>query len=176
MELIRTLALVLLLTSAIWFDGRQGRIPNLLVVFGLAAGLLIQFALAGLSGALTALEGIGVGLLVLGPLYALGYLGAGDVKLVAAVGSLMGPRDLSIAIVFIFLAGGVLSVAITLSRGKLRQLGRNLRLILFGAVIDLGLGQAPRATATIPTVGRMPYAVPIAVGVAAWFWWFHIRA
>jgi prepilin peptidase CpaA len=174
MNSARTLVLLIILAASAWHDGRQGRIPNGVVLFGMVAGLVLYAASDGPDGLASSVEGLGLGLLLLGPIYLLGFLGAGDVKLMAAVGSLLGPGALFETLPYIFICGGVLALAIALARGELAALARNLTRILNGAAIDLGLGQMPQAVPCGASIGRLAFAIPIAVGIVVWLCRTHV--
>lgn len=100
-------------------DLRTRRIPNVLTGAMAGAGLaLAAFGVAGLSvGA--AVLGCLVGLVLMLPGHALGATGAGDVKLMAAVGSLLGPLTVVNAVLFTAVAGGVLAVVVAIQRKRL---------------------------------------------------------
>lgn len=101
--------LILLLVSAIW-DIRHRRIPNVIVFTGAGLGIVLQFGLAGFSGLLDGLSGLGLGLAILMPGYLLGTTGAGDVKLMAAVGTYLGPYSVLIAGLASLVVGGVIAL------------------------------------------------------------------
>ncbi len=104
-------------------DLRTRRIPNVLTGTMAGAGLgLAVFGLGGISvGA--AVLGCVVGLVLMLPGHALGATGGGDVKLMAAVGSLLGPLVVVNAVLFTAIAGGVLAVTVAIQR---RRLGTTL--------------------------------------------------
>ena len=157
------LIFVLLLASA--FDVRQRRIPNRL----LAASLLIALALHLASGTPSALlttylAGFGVGLLMFLPLYLLGGMAAGDVKLMATVGAFTGPAmALQIALAA-FCAGGLMALVLIVASGRLRDTGANLMALLRPLFLRLGGIPAVAEPLPTPSVGNMPYAVAIAGG------------
>lgn len=103
------LALLALVGTAAWSDLRTRRISNRLTATGLAAALLLR-ALAGpdalLGGLAAATIGFGVGFLLFAP----GWLGGGDAKLLAAVGAFLEPRTLLVALLATALAGGALAL------------------------------------------------------------------
>jgi prepilin peptidase CpaA len=126
------------------------RIPNWLTFGCLALGILLNTWLHGLEGALASLAGAALGIGVLLPFYALGVLGAGDVKLMGALGAVLGPQALVSVAIYAAIAGGVMSIVI---------LAINRRLIdtICGLVVRRQLPARNGATA--------PYAVAIASGV-----------
>jgi prepilin peptidase CpaA len=106
-------------TVATVVDIRTRRIPN--PITAAMAGVGFGLAASGVSGITlgAALLGFVVGLLVMLPGHVLGATGAGDVKLMAAVGSLVGPVVVVKAFLFTALAGGVLAVIVALRRQRL---------------------------------------------------------
>lgn len=169
------------LALAAVFDWRQRRVPNQLVLVALICGTLLHyfgpqawmrsaglFTLApgalGISGALL---GALVALAMFLPFYVLRLLGAGDVKLLAAVGSFAGPAAFVNLALFVLLAGGLLALA------KM-AVARNARLVLQNTLASLGQmlpGSAGTFDARSQTAWRMPYAVAVAAGVMAYGFW-----
>jgi prepilin peptidase CpaA len=96
-------------------------VPNPLT-FGLAA-LGATLAVLGLSGLspMVAVAGFAVGLLLMLPGHIIGATGAGDVKLLAALGTLLGPRGIAVAFVYSALAGGALALIVARRRRVLRK-------------------------------------------------------
>src|SRR5438309_1099284 len=88
-----------------WTDWRTRRIPNWLTVAGALIGLFANAA-RGWQGVVYSLEGLGLGLVLLFPLVLVRGIGAGDWKLVGAIGAFLGPRNL-----LLVLAGAVLIAA-----------------------------------------------------------------
>jgi prepilin peptidase CpaA len=143
------------------------KIPNMLVLSGLAAALALQAAtpLAWLGGALT-------GLLLFLPLYLLRGMAAGDVKLMAMVGAFTGPALALQAGLATLVIGGLLGLSIVLCRGRGRAALANIRTLL-----ARGLARAAGATleqVPVASVGGMPYGVAIALGTAALLLWRHL--
>lgn len=159
-QMFPVIVLLGLLGIAVVSDVRRHRIPNLLVVFGLALGLAGQAYTGGISGlaagGLGALIGFGVFL----PLYALGGMAAGDVKLMAMAGSFLTPYFALWAAAFSLIAGGLCAVLLVLAKGQLRQtLGR------YGLML--------RARAYLPPLADevagkpFPYSIAILLGCLA---------
>jgi prepilin peptidase CpaA len=104
-------------------DIRSRRIPNVLT--GSMAAVGVGLAASGLSGISVgaSVAGMVIGLLLMLPGHALGATGAGDVKLMAAVGAVIGIHVIVNAFLFTALAGGILAVAVAVRR---RRLGATL--------------------------------------------------
>jgi prepilin peptidase CpaA len=139
-------------------DIRTRRIPNVLT--GSMAAVGVGLAAAGWSGISVgaSLAGLVAGLLLMLPGHALGATGAGDVKLMGAVGAVVGIHLIVNAFLFTALAGGVLAVVVATRR---RRLGATLsgtsRLIASPA----GARQEIRGAAK---VSRFAYGPAIAIG------------
>jgi len=118
------------------FDIRTRRIPNALTFSAALAGLLFHFAKAGVDGAQFAAGGWVVGLLLLLPYFALGGMGGGDVKLVAALGAWLPWQAVVMLLVLMSLAGGVLTLGY-LIRHKLAKREEKLE-IPYGVAIAFG--------------------------------------
>jgi len=102
-------------------DIRSRRIPNELTAT--LAGLGVGFAAAGVSGVplWASAAGFVLGLALMMPGHVLGATGAGDVKLMAAVGAIVGPGLVFPAFLFTCIAGGVLAVAVAISRRRFTE-------------------------------------------------------
>ena len=139
-------------------DLRTRRVPNPLTATLAALGL--AFAACGISGITIggALTGLALGFALMLPGYLFGATGAGDVKLFAAAGALMGPAPIIIAFIYTAIAGGAMALAIAAGRGRLqRTLGRTAQLVASGGS-NAALIEAPIEN------NRFPYAPAIAVG------------
>lgn len=109
------------LTAAVVIDLRSRRIPNLLTAAMAATGL--GLAAAGISSVtiLASFAGLVLGLALMLPGHALGATGAGDVKLMAAVGAIVGPGLVLPAFLFSCIAGGVLAVIVAINRRRFAE-------------------------------------------------------
>jgi prepilin peptidase CpaA len=111
-------------------DLRSRRIPNVLT-FGATAAALVFHAVTGqASGLLQSVEGWLVGAAIFFLPFALGGLGAGDVKLLAALGAWVGPLDAMWISLYTGVSGGVLALVVAASTGYLRQALSNVWLLL----------------------------------------------
>lgn len=156
-----------LLGLALWHDIASRRIPNWLVGAGLIAGLGISSLIPNGIGPGSSLLGALTGFAVILPLYLLRAMGAGDVKLMAAVGAFLGPLPALGAALLTSVAGGVLSVTVALWSRSLCRVLDNLRLMGMAALIGRSSGLAIR---DVQTTGRLPYALAIAVGTGLQLW------
>jgi prepilin peptidase CpaA len=105
--------------TAAAIDLRTRRVPNPLTALLAVGGL--GLAAAGLSGLTVgaSLAGGALGLALMLPRHLFGSTGAGDVKLFAAAGALIGPAPIAAAYLYTAIAGGVLALAITIRRRRL---------------------------------------------------------
>lgn len=113
-------ALLLLLSgAALFFDLKTGKIPNILIFSGLAAGCVRQTAVFGAEGFISFFAGAGFPFLALFLLFRLGMMGAGDIKLLMAAGGLLGwPGSLRFFVLSV-LFGALVSAAIFARRVRL---------------------------------------------------------
>ena len=159
------------------------KIPNILIVSGLALALVLHLLTGPPWAPLTHwLAGMLTGFFLLLPLYLLRGMAAGDVKLLAMVGGFLGPSAALQVALLTYLLGAPLALATLLWQGwrrgdslaTARQLGRNLWRLLqpvLGRLVGLPLATVPRTA--IVSVGGMPYGVAIAVATAAVVAWPH---
>ena len=141
-------------------DMRSRRVPNLLTFPLAAVGIWIAAAGLGTVDVASAVLGCVVGLIVMLPLHIVGGTGAGDVKLVAALGTLLGPAGILNAIVRMGIAGGVIALGVALQRGRLR------RTLAGAALVVARADGASEAIEDPGTNNRFPYAPAIAIGAA----------
>lgn len=163
-----------LLAAAVCSDLKSRRISNKLVLAGIFAGCLLNIvlpegngflsALPGAAGIGAALAGLATGFCLMLPMYLLRALGAGDVKLMAMVGAFLGPDAMLRVVLATFIAGGVLSLVVTVYGGQLRRLADNLRTMLLASYFRLAMNEMPTMAAMPESAGKMPYAVAIAAG------------
>lgn len=151
------------------FDLHSRRIPNALTFGGAAAALVASFYEHGLAGAASSATGWTVAAALWLPWYALGGMGAGDVKLIAAVGAWLGPTDVIHAGLYAAISGAVFAVALAILRGCLQRTLSNIRLLVTHWAVT---GFTPHAQLTLATTNRprLAYAVPILAGTAIAIW------
>jgi prepilin peptidase CpaA len=107
--LIKTLLIVVAIAS-IGYDLRTHRIPNFITFTAMVLGLVLYAVVGGMSGFLDAFGGLGIGLGVFLIVYIMGGMGAGDVKLMGGMGSLLGVEKTIFALLSTALIGGILAI------------------------------------------------------------------
>ena len=150
-------------------DVRTRRIPNVLTFGAAGAALLVHGFTGGFAGLGTSAGGWLLGALLFMPMFALGGMGAGDVKLLAALGAWLGPRDIFWVAIYSSLAGGVMAVAVALARGYLSTALGNVRnLVTYWWLA----GPRPVSGMTLEDskAPRLAYALPIFAGTVVTVW------
>jgi len=139
-------------------DLRTRRVPNALTGSVAALGLLLAVLHATSVSPVAALGGIAVGLAVMLPGHLIGATGAGDVKLLAALGALLGPKGVLMAFVYTAIAGGALALLVAVGRRRLRDTIE--RTAIFVHTRGANVEDIERATSN----NRFAYAPAIAIG------------
>ena len=149
--------LILGLAAAVFTDVRTRRIPNWLTAGITGAGFGIAFGGGAVTPAQAAL-GMIAGLLLMMPGHVIGATGAGDVKLMAAIGVLVGPGVVFKAFLYTAVAGGVFALAVAVRRGMLAD-------TLYGTqrLVTAPLA-APQTIKSPSRANRFAYGPAIAVG------------
>jgi prepilin peptidase CpaA len=168
-ELIRTIAVLSVASLAVVFDVRTRRIPNLLNFVAALAALAFAFLETGVQGTMTAAGAWLVGVALFFPFFALGGMGGGDVKLLAALAAWLGPMDAVYLAIFASLAGGVAAALVALVHGYARQALSNMWLMVMHWRV-VGPQPVPGLTLQDGRAPRLAYAIPIAVGALFTLW------
>ena len=144
-----------------YYDVRYRRIPNAFVLATLASGVIINTVYGGWRGALASLGGCAIAFMLMFILHIFGAMGAGDVKLFAAVGSLVGAHLVLPTFLVVVLTGGALALLLMLHTGAVRATMHRVLQILVGLLPGWEL---PRFS--VPTDRRhtIPYGVAITFG------------
>jgi prepilin peptidase CpaA len=168
---ILLLFLIIILGVAIVTDLRWRKIPNWLTGSAILAGLGLHTSMNQLTGLAFSLEGAALGLGLFLIIYALGWMGAGDVKLYAAVGSFLGPAQTISAAIVIALAGGLLALVVL----GFYQGWRTTGLWCWTYVQTMFLtGAMPSMVSDKASAPKVPYAVAIGLGTIGSYWWSPI--
>ncbi|HEV3275390.1 MAG TPA: A24 family peptidase [Terriglobia bacterium] len=162
--------LALLFTGwAGWLDWRTRRIPNWLTVPGLLLGLALNSALFGWAGTKSSLEGAGLGLGLLLPFVLARGLGAGDWKLMGALGALLGPEKFIAVLLGTVFIAGIMAVVEMVRRRRVKETLANT-LVLIHAFATFGL-RPKRENITLDNPGLMaqPFGVAAALAMVIFF-------
>lgn len=168
------LVTVTLIVAAV-IDGIQLKVPNWLTFPMIALGWAYSFSLSttpGWEGLGYSLLGTMVGLALLLPAYAIGGMGAGDVKLMAGIGAWMWVDVTVMAFAVSAVVGGIIAVAMVLAR-KGWDKHRMQFWVIWNEILTV---KSPEKLAEIarqrkPTMLLLPYGIPMAIGTIAYFGW-----
>jgi prepilin peptidase CpaA len=168
LQISQLVALAVGCAACAW-DLRTRRIPNALTLGSALAALAFHAVQGGPPALAASLGGWAVGLLLFLPFFLVGGMGAGDVKLLAALGAWLGPVAVAWSALYAGIAGGLLALGVTLHRGYLRQALANL-----GGALAYWRSAGPRPVPglTLASAGgpRLAYALPIVMGMVAALW------
>jgi prepilin peptidase CpaA len=150
------LLILVAIAIAVVTDIRRRRIYNVLTFPAMALGIALNTVLNGGTGLFLSVTGLLLGAAIFLLPVATGGRGAGDLKLLAAIGALGGPVFVFWCAIFTSMIGGVFAIAVLLYK-------RRFISVAGGMALDLYTQQTPRMTSNI----RLPYAIPIALGAVA---------
>jgi len=152
--------IALVLGIAIFTDLRSGRIPNSLTFSVMALSLIVHAGIGGLEGVLFSLAGLstGFGLFIL--VYLIGGMGAGDVKLMAAVGSILGTSGALVSGILAIVVGGIYALGAMCYQWGFVEMCRKLALATYGIFLPGGKGWSY----DLQLPFRLRYGLAIAAG------------
>jgi prepilin peptidase CpaA len=146
-----------------WTDWRSRRIPNWLTVSGAIIGFGANAAVYGWGGVLNSLLGMGLGLVLLLPFVLIKSLGAGDWKLVGAIGAFLGPSQLLDVLMATILVAGVMALALIVIHRRVGQTFRNIVRIL-GGFLRFHMPEQ-ELTLDNPQSLKVPFGVAVAISM-----------
>jgi len=151
---------------AVRADVRTRRIPNLLTGPAVLLGLVAHLTFGGTAGLASAALGMAAAGGLLLPGWLMGWMGAGDVKLMAAVGAWLGFPLGVFAALATLMAGGVIALIVAAQRGALKK-------SVWNAVVlgSWAVARGPQSTPPPVTTGiRFPFAPAVLAGslIALW--------
>ena len=150
-------------------DLRTRRIPNVLTFGAALAGLTYQAVSGGVDGLGNAALGWLAGALIFVIPFALGGLGGGDVKLLAALGAWLGPQQILWLALYAGVAGGAMALVVSAIHGYLGTAIQNIKL-LFCHWRVAGIKALPEVTLEHSGGPKLAYAFPILTGMVATIW------
>lgn len=158
------------LVVAAWIDGKQLRVPNWITFPMVLAGLAYNTWTGGWSGLGAGLLGMTVGLLCLLPLYSVGGMGAGDVKLMAGVGAWLGWHATLYAFGVSTVVGAAMALLMVVKRDAFAKHYANLLVILSEWREVKNPQELSRLAAERkPRMLLLPYGIPICIGSIGYF-------
>lgn len=149
-----------------WTDWRSRRIPNWLTVPALGTGIAVNSAVGGWNGAKDSLLGAALGLGLLLPFVLVRSLGAGDWKLVGALGAFLGPRALIGVLMATVLVAGGMALVLIIYKKRVLQTARNLAHIAASMLTFHSPG--PAVSIDNPDALKVPFGIAVAIAVAAY--------
>ncbi|MHC4875002.1 MAG: A24 family peptidase [Planctomycetota bacterium] len=171
---VKLVALTLILAA--WIDGKELKVPNWITFPMALTGLMWHSYSGGLgtwddSGFLGSLAGLGMGLACLLPIYAVGGMGAGDVKLMAGMGAWLASwQTTAEAFVVSVIVGAVMAVVMVWRSGKFHEHYANSIVILNEWLTIRNPRELSRIAAERkPTMRLLPYGIPICIGSIGYF-------
>ena len=170
-QIIWTLTLALTISAAL-LDWRSRRIPNWLTVPGFLSGVTLHVVLNGWQGLRFALAGGALALILLLPLVMLRALGAGDWKLMGAVGAFLGWKLFLFVMFGSILASGIMAMVQVIRVGRVAETFRNMWTLLKGFFV-FGLKKNPQISLDNPRLLKLPFGVAVAAATVVCFWAAH---
>ena len=162
--------LVPLAVVIIYHDVRYRRIPNPFVLATLISGITLNFVLDGVAGAFSSLGGCVLAFILMFILHIFGAMGAGDVKLFAAIGSVIGAHLVLPTFVVVVLTGGLLALVTTLRSGVFVTTMQRVLQILVGLLPGW---QMPKFSVPADRRLTIPYGAAITIGAIIAIAIFH---
>jgi prepilin peptidase CpaA len=144
-------------------DIRSRRIPNWLTYSAMLLGVGYHVMVNGANGFLFSTAGLFLGLALLIVFYLAGGMGAGDVKLMGAVGALLGPKDVFTVFFFSAIVGGIYAIILLLVHFRVKETAMRLGGMLSG--LRFGTGFAASSSEPNGKTVALNYGVAIATGV-----------
>ncbi|MCX7597447.1 MAG: A24 family peptidase [Armatimonadetes bacterium] len=150
-----------LLLICAYTDVRFGKVRNVVTIPGMILGLAINTGFGGWSGLGFAAAGLGLafGVFLLLSLLLGRVMGAGDAKLLMAVGSLVGPKLLVWSMVYGAVVGGMVAVGTALAKGRLKKEIVGLLTSIAGRLTGVAKLDYSESDSL-----RLPYAIPLGLG------------
>jgi len=160
------LALLTAVAACCAVDIRTRRIPNAVSAPAIVVGLFLNGLYFGPTGLVASAGGVVLMVGVLIAPFALGGIGAGDVKMMAAVGAISGPRLAVLGLVLGLGLGGIVMGIHLVRLGRLGEKIDALRTMISSAVLTRSVAPL-RVPAHDPGAISLPYSVPLGLGTAA---------
>jgi prepilin peptidase CpaA len=167
-----TLLLAAFIFSAFISDARRSLIPNALTVSAAAVGIVYHLAFDGWAGLLDSTIGLTVGFVMLLILYMFGALGAGDVKLFAALGAMMGAVFVCQSMMYSLIYAGLIGILLLTVRGKLMPTGKRMAFWLLSIVTLRDFSRLKNMKEQ--ELLQFPFMYAVLPGVATAWYYSHV--
>ncbi len=154
--------MIAVLGIAVYYDLRFRRIPNWLTFPAMIAGIAYHTYVGGIPALFLSFGGLLLGFALFFVFYAIGGMGAGDVKLMAAIGALLGPKDVLFAALYTAIAGGVYAILLLVTQKQNREALARWMLMVKSFVFTRHFNYIPGAESEKTT--PLCYGVAIAIG------------
>jgi prepilin peptidase CpaA len=151
------------ITLCITLDLRTRRIPNQISGPAMLAGLLLNGVYFGAPGLIASVSGFVLTIAALLWAFALGGIGGGDVKMMAAVGALLGPRLALSSLALGVLLGGMIMIVHLFRKGRLHEKLVAIRTMITASVLTRS-AEPLKVSAADPGAISLPYSVPLGLG------------
>lgn len=164
MPAVIALTALAFVTACVATDLHARRIPNLLSFPAAIAGIMLNGVYLGLAGIGLGIAGFALMVALLFVPFALGGIGAGDVKMMGAAGALLGPRLALVGLVAGMILGGVIVAAYLARRGKLEEKLLATATMFAQAIRRRSLAPLRLSAADAGAVA-LPYSLPLGLGI-----------
>jgi prepilin peptidase CpaA len=144
-----------------YYDVRYRRIPNPFVLATFISGVAMNAILFGLHGVVGSIAGCALGFVLMFMLHVFGAMGAGDVKLFAAIGAITGAHMILPTFLVVILTGGVLALISIIRIGALISTMHRVLQIFAGLLPGW---EMPRFAVPADRRHTIPYGVAITIG------------
>jgi len=162
-DTIAALSVTVIVSIAVITDVRYKKIPNILTLSGMIIAIGYHSLVWGFDGLIFSMEGLFLGMALLIAFYFAGGMGAGDVKLMGAIGGFLGPKGVFYAFLFSAIVGGIYAIVILKLRGHLIETLKRYALIIKMFVMTGNFSYVPESRENIRNI-KLCYGVAIALG------------
>ena len=172
LTVVLSLVVVVLVVVAAVTDLQTHKIPNKLTFPAMGIGVIGHGVIQGWAGVAFSLEGLGLGFLLLFGFYLMGGMAAGDVKLMAAVGSFLGPINVFLVFLMTALLGGLYALGMMIHEsgvgGMLSRLGLIVKTFFLTGSVKTAF------SAGDPHQKKLRYGLVIGLGTLGYQFWYWV--
>lgn len=167
-----TILLFIFLVSALYYDLRSNIIPNKLIIAFLPLAFINSLFFSGIEGLVDSMLGFFAGGGIMMLLYVFKALAAGDVKLFAVIGALMGIEFTLYCMMYTIIVGGILAIIILLfTRTFLSRMVETVQHIWFSLVLK---STEPLENYKVTKAKTMPFMIAVVPGALITFYYVYL--